>query len=308
MANSITVANSGAFAQLISKDYKKVFFDEFKRYPELYKQVANVTSMDSAYDREGQMTGFGALQRLAEGQPIPSDEMLQGNNKVITPDNFGLQFQVSKNLWDDDQTGHIKKAFKELSKAAAYTRELLFWDLFNSGFVTTARVGIDSAALFATHTLPNSYGSYSNVAGTGSSLNMTSLQAARLRFTKMVNDRAIPIPMQPKLLVIPPELEADAERLSLTKHNPENANMEYNWANGLQYLVVPYLTSTTMWALVGDKADHDLRFIVREPLGWRARTTLIRGLRSSARLCASKPTLFTGAEPTGMRGPEHGGR
>ncbi len=75
MASTISVANSGAFSQLISKDYKKVFFDEYKRYPEMYKAVANISTMNSAYDREGEMVGFGALQKIAEGQSIPTDRL-----------------------------------------------------------------------------------------------------------------------------------------------------------------------------------------------------------------------------------------
>lgn len=266
MASTISVANSGAFSQLISKDYKKVFFDEYKRFPEMYKAVANVVTMNSAYDREGEMIGFGAMQKIGEGQPIPTDNLTQGNSKIITPEEFALQFQVSANLWDDDQKGHVKKAFQELSKAAAYTRELKFWDLFNAGFVTTTRVGIDSAALFATHTLLGGYGTYSNVAASGGSLNMTSLLAARTRFTKMVNDRNIPIPMEAQLLIVHPDMEADAERLVKSKYNPENANEQYNPFEGLKYMVVPYLTSSTAWFLVGGKMDHDLRFIVRKPL------------------------------------------
>lgn len=265
-APSVSVANTGAFSQLISHDYKKVFFDEYKRYPELYKAVANISKMDSAYEREGELIGFGALQKIGEGQPIPSDNLLQGNAKTIYPEDFALQFQVSANMWDDDQKGHVKKAFQELSKAAAYTKELKFWDLLNSGFVTTVRVGSDGAALFSAHTYPGGYGSFANYAASAGSLSMTTLQAARLSFGKMTNSRAIPIPMEPQILVIPPELEATAEKLIKSKYNPENANQQYNPFNGMQYLVVPYLTSTTAWFLLGGKMDHDLRFIVRKAL------------------------------------------
>jgi len=266
MASTISVANSGAFSQLISKDYKKVFFDEYKRYPEMYKAVANISTMNSAYDREGEMVGFGALQKIAEGQSIPTDNLIQGNSKVITPEDFALQFQVSANLWNDDQKGHVKKAFQELSKAAAYTRELKFWDLLNSAFVTTTRSGIDGKALVADDHPLNGFGTFSNEAATGGSLTMTSLQAARLTFQKMVNARNVPIPMDPALLIVPPELESQAEKLVKSKYNPENANEQYNPFEGLKYMVVPYLTSTTAWYLLGKKEDHDLRYIIRQPL------------------------------------------
>lgn len=273
MPQSVSVANTGAFSQLISRDFKSVFFDEYKRHPEEYKAVANMTTMDGAYQREGEMVGFHALQEIGEGQPVPYDNFIQGNEKTIYPTNFALAFAVTENMWDDDQKGHIKKAFKELGKAAALTKELKFWDIFNSGFVTTKRTGIDGKALFATdHSLFGNGGSYANEAATGGSLNVTSLQAAMNRFEKMVNDRGIVIPMKPKLLIVPPELRFEAEKLLKSEYNPENANSQVNTVGnkGLESMVGHYLTSTTAWFLVGSKEDHDLRFITRKGLAMKS--------------------------------------
>lgn len=267
MASSVSVANTGAFSQLISRDFKKVFFDEYKRTAEEYKAVANIESMDGAYMREGQMVGLGAMQLTTEGQPVPYDDMLQGNEKTIYPSNFSLGFAVTQNMWDDDRTGHIKKAFAELGKAAALTRELIFWDLLNSGFVTTKRTALDGVELCGSHTLFGTGGSYVNE-GTSGSLNMTSLQAAMNRFEKMVNEKNIPAPMTPKLLVIPPELRFEAEKLLKSEYNPENANQQVNTVGnkGLQFFVCHYLSSTTAWFLLGDKSQHDLRYLNRKPL------------------------------------------
>jgi phage major head subunit gpT-like protein len=284
MATTVSVMNTGAFSQLISHDYKKVTFDEFKRYPEMYRAVANIKTMDSAYEREGQIVGLGALHKIYENQPIEVEAFLQGNSKLYEPEDFALMIQISRNMYDDDLTGHMKKAFQELGKSAAYTRELKFWDLLNSAFVTTSKIGIDSAALCSLHTLFGSGGTFANYAATPGGLNMTTLAAARLSFHKMVNDKGIPIPMEPSLLIVSPELEAEAEKIVKTKYNPENANMQYNVFNGLQYMVVPFKTSTTSWFLVGKKGDHDLQFRIRMPFqmessdDFHTRTALFRGV------------------------------
>lgn len=268
MAASVSVANTGAFSQLISQDFKKVFFDEYKRTTEEYKSVANISTMDGAYIREGQMVGLGAMQLTGEGQPTPYDDMIQGNEKTIYPSNFSLGFAVTQNMWDDDNTGNIKKAFAELGKSAALTRELIFWDVLNSAFVTTKRTGIDSAALCSSHTLFGTGAAYANYASSAGSLNVTSLQAAMNRFEKMVNEKGIPTPMTPKLLIIPPELRFEAEKLLKSEYNPENANQQVNTVGnkGLQFMVCHYLSSTTAWFLLGDKGVHDLRYINRQPL------------------------------------------
>lgn len=173
MPSTGSIANTGQFSQLISRDFKSVFFDEFTRTPEEYKSVFNVRTMDGAYEREGQMVGFGAMQEIGEGEPVPYESMTQGNEKTIYPRDFALAFAVTENLWDDDKKGHIKKAFQELGKSAAYTRDLICWDVLNSGFVTTKRTGIDGSALFASHTLFGPYGStLSNVAAVPGGLNV----------------------------------------------------------------------------------------------------------------------------------------
>lgn len=268
MPSTVSVANTSAFSQLISRDFKDVFFDAYKRAPEEYKAVAKMVTMDGAYQREGELVGFGAMQEVGQGQVVPYDQMMQGNEKTIYPSKFKLAFAVTEEMWDDDMTGHIKKAFAELGKSAALTKDLKFWDIFNSGFVTTKRTGIDGAALFANHTLFGTGGTYANYASSAGSLNMTSLQAAMNRFEKTQNDRGIVMPMKPKLLIVGPENRFQAETLLKSEYNPENANMQVNTVanKGLSYFVCHYLTSTTAWFLVGDKADHDLRFITRKPL------------------------------------------
>lgn len=267
MAVSVGVMNTGAFSQLVSRDFRHVFFDEYTRQPSEYEKVANVSSMDGAYIREGQMAGLSALQSLGEGEPVSYDSFIQGNEKTVRPTDFALGVAITRNMYDDDRTGYMKKAFAELGKAAAYTRELKFWDLLNAGFVTTTRTGIDSAALLASHTLLDG-STYANYASSSASLSMTTLQAMMNRFELTPNERSIPIKIKPKLLIVPPALRWKAEMLLKSEYNPENANNEKNYSEitDLQYMVCHYLTSTTAWFMVGQKSDHDLRFIWRKQL------------------------------------------
>lgn len=267
MAQSVSVANTGAFSQLISRDYKKIFFDEYSKQPEEYKVIANVTTMDGAYQKEGQIVGLGPMQSIGEGQPIPFDNFVQGNDKTIYPEDFGLAFAVTENMWDDDQTGLIKKGFSELGKSAGLTRELRFWDLLNSGFVTTNRVGIDGGALFSSHNLVGG-GTYSNYASSGTALSYTTLQNALNVFENMVNEKGYPRPSKAALLVCGPALRFEAENILKSEYNPDNANSQVNTVGnkGLQFFVPHFLTSSTAWFLLAPKGDHDLRFINRKQL------------------------------------------
>jgi hypothetical protein len=261
-----TPMNTGGFSQLLSRDFNKITPDSYLDTPVEYSDLANISSMPDSYIREGQTMGLTGLRATGEGEPIDLEGFKQGNEKTIYPSKFTLAVGICQELYDDDRTGLIKKAFEELGKAAAYTREYKFWDIFNSGFVTTVRTGIDSGALFSSHTLLNG-GTYSNLVA-AAALSMTSLQAGLTQFAKMVKENGVPCPAKARILWVPPELRFVAEKLVKNEYNPENANNEKNYGEvtSLQFKVVDYLTSTTAWFLSADKSQHDIRFINRKPL------------------------------------------
>ena len=272
MGASVSVMNTGAFSQLISRDFKQVFFDAYARMPSDYESIANISNMDGAYIREGQAVGLSALQAIGEGEPISYDAFLQGNEKTVTPTDFALGVAITRNMYDDDRTGIMKKAMSELGKAAAYTRELAFWDLLNAASVNTTRTGIDGTGLCMAHTPIDGGTAYSNFAATASSLSMTTLQSGLDNFAKLKNERGIACKMPAKVLVVPPELRWKAELLTGSSMNYENANNEPNTreVKGLRVVVCPFLSTTTQWHLLADKSDHDLRFIWRKQLQMQA--------------------------------------
>lgn len=260
---------TGGFSQLLSKDYEKVFFDEFMRFDKEYARVAKEDTFDGAYKKEGEMMGVKELQRVYEGQEFPYEAFLQGNEKELRPRKFGLGIQITQEMVDDDRTGHMDDLVTDLGKAADYSLETEYWDLLNSGFVTTNRTGIDSKALFADdHSTLDGETTIDNN-GTAATLSTTALQAMYNYFETLVDERGRPIKTNPKILIIPPQLRWKAEELMLSEYNPENANMQYNTVKGLEYMICHYLTSTTAWFVLGD--NHDLRFIWRKQLAYTQR-------------------------------------
>ena len=264
---------TGGFANLLTKDFEKIFFDEYMRQPEEYKTIAKMSNESTHYVREGDMTGLGAMQEMAEAQAIPFETFEQQNEKKVYFTNFGLGVQFSRNMYDDDLTGHMKKAIAELGKSAAYTRDLRFWDVINSGELAAAaggRDGLDGQPLFsAAHPLTGMAvgNTYSNIVD--AALSKTSLEGACDLFEGMVNDRGIPIVMKPKVLLVPYQLKWKAKELLESVLDPESANNTVNTlkGEGLKYQVVHYLTDSDACYLVG--GDHDLRFMWRKPAAFK---------------------------------------
>ena len=265
MAAGIGVA--GALSQAIIRDFTHVFFDHYERQDSEHDKVANFGDADGNYLREGQISTFGAMHDMPEGQAIDWEIYKQGLEKTVYFTPIGLGVQITQVLYDDDRQDIIKQIPVQLAKSAAYTKEVKFWDLFNSGFVATTRVGLDGVALFSAAHPRVDYGTNGVNLTTAAALSETALTAAINTFEALVNEKGVPIKVKPKLLVIPWQLKWMAKRLLLSELRSAVTDNDVNPLKGedLQYMVCHYLTSSTAWFLVGEY--HDLRFIWRKQIG-----------------------------------------
>jgi hypothetical protein len=202
----------------------------------------------------------------SEGETLSYDIIKQGNTKTVYFTNIALGVLITRNLYDDDRTGIFKRIPAELAKSAAYTKELKAWDLLNSGFVTTTRVGLDNLALFSNSHTRLDYGTAgSNTPASAGALSETTLQAALDSFDALTNERGMPIQVIPDTLVIPYQLRPTAERLLQSTLRPGYADNDVNTLKGkLRIVVSHFLTSSTAWFVMSK--DHDLRFIWRKPV------------------------------------------
>jgi hypothetical protein len=247
-----------------AQDMDKLRFNQFKLVPAQSPDIFNeetITNMH--YVRRGALVGLASLQSMNEGNAIPFDSLLDGPEKTVYPAKFGLQVQVTNEAMQDDRSGILKNQLgTSLGIAQKQTIEFATWDILNSGFATT-RVGVDGKALFASdHPLYGVPGAtFSNIA-TGS-LSRSTLQSAIKIFHTLVNDRNLPIMYEPAVLVIHPNLEWKAKELLMSPYDPETANRNINpiYGIGLRYYVSRYVTSTTAWYLISEKALHDMRIL-----------------------------------------------
>lgn len=267
---------TGNTSQTRDRTLEKIFFDEYSRYSPMFQEVFKVSSWKERTLKEGQFIGLGGMTETSESHPLDFEVLEQGNTKEISFPAYRLGIQLSRETIDDDIHGITKKITTEMGKSSAYQKDLLAWDVLNTAFVTTYRTGKDGYALCSdTHYLAST--DFSTTALDNKStaaLSYTSLEAAKNHYNRMKNEKNIPIYMRPDLLIIPPELEWEAQELLLSEYKPLISNAaagtatdntyNYNSAAGmnLKYMVVPFLTSTTAWFLL-DSKTADLRFIWR---------------------------------------------
>lgn len=274
----MSVMSAARLSQTWEKDLDREFFDEYNRWTPIMSDILKVSSNDKDhYIKEGLMTSFGAAPQVYDGQAFPFDAFYQGPEKTVYFNEYGFAAQATRVMMEDDRKDIMKKIAREQAKSMTHSIELQGADIFNSGF-TTGRVGLDSKALFATdHPAYGPGGAAQSNLLTGS-FSKLNLMAAIDMFAVLKNERGIPIYSAPPFeVVIHPYNRWMAELLGGTELDPDSASNAINVVKGkFTYKLVPYLTSTGMFAVL-DKKMHDLRWTWRRKVKYGGSTDFITG-------------------------------
>lgn len=253
----MSIETRSRFANIMVPGLFAVMTEEYKRYPEVWRDLVKVERSDKQYEECSYLSGLSLVPKKGEGDPVTYDARLQGPTKRWTHDTYALGMRITEETIEDDQYRVMQDGARELGVSARETRHIAVAEIFNTGFVTTYHTAGDALAIFATNHVRLDNATWSNVA-TASALSYSTLQNAILAFESQVDHRGKKIMQSPMTLLVPPALEYKALELLESIGNPENANNVINATTrarpSLKLVVWPYLTSSTAFFLIGDNA------------------------------------------------------
>jgi hypothetical protein len=255
-------ATRGAFAQLLAPGLYSVIYEDLAMQPEEYSQLFTVLPSTKAYEEDQLVAGLGSVPSKPEGESIKMDEPIQGGSIRYTHSSFGLGFQVTREMWDDDQYGIMKKVSQDFAGSIRQNIEAGSIGVLTNSFTT--QKSVDGVSLCNTaHPLLGG-GTYSNQSATNVAFSISGLQELILLFEKMVNERGLIKRMVPEELMIPVDLQFKAQEILHSSYKPYTGTNEVNTMQGrLVPQVNHYLTSTTAWWILARKAGHTLKFYWR---------------------------------------------
>lgn len=238
-----------------------VTMEEFERFPDQYSKIFKVENSDRAIEQFSQITGFGIMTELAEGEPITFDEPLQGFDKTYRHRKFGKGYKITQEAIDDDKLRVLKDLARMLGKAADETVEIEDALIFNRGF-NASYTGPDGKVLFATDHPRVGGGTQSNRPTTAVDLDIPSLEAALTAFRGWTDHRGKKIRIVPTRVVVAPANEFNIAEIlggtmrSDTANNTMNAFRLRDGMKSLRdYFVWDYLTDDDAWFVLGDTSD-----------------------------------------------------
>lgn len=265
-----TVETRARFNKMVVPGLFALMTEEYKRYPETWREVCRTERSDQAYEEAGYISGYGAVPVKPEGSPITYDARIQGPTKRWTHNTYAGGARISEEAIEDDRYGIMKSVARDQGVAARETRHIRVASIFNAGFGTTEHTTGQGYAIFYGSHVKLGGGTWSNLA-TAAALAYATLQSAILAFEAQTDHRGKKINQTPMVLLVPPALEFKALELLKSIGQPGTANNDPNTVRlarpRLRLIVWPYLTSTTAWFLIGDNARTETGLIHFERVG-----------------------------------------
>lgn len=272
------------FPQLMQPGLRKIYFDSLDKalkasdYPRVFHEI-NTTK---EYEQELEMAGITALQEKPENASTAYVEMRQGGSKRFKPLTYSLGIRTSKELWDDDQYGLIRKGPTLLTRSTNFTQEMIAWNVFNLGF-TSAVTTFDGNPLFynqhallggpaATAMAPGAAnvislaGTWPNRPQTDVDFSIAGLQLAVNHSARMIDNMGYPIRLRFEFLISPPEIRFLVREALASPGKPYVPDNTINsiLPEDFRNMEIPWLNSPSAWYLVASKEDQTLNVYHRE--------------------------------------------
>jgi|SRR5690625_3542985 len=258
------------WGRLLEPGLRKIFFETWKEYPTQFTKVFNVLNSKKHAEHDLSLTGFGPWEaRTSETSSVPYDDPMEGFEISYTHTEFLKGFKVSRMMVDDELYNQINKLPKNLARSGRAKVETDAASVYNEGFTNT---GYDGEPLFSTeHPIVRTGGKGSNlveVSGATSDediLNEDTVNEALLLARKTTDDAGLKIVVSPKKLIVPPNLEPQAQRIVNSAQRPGTNHNDINTIKSkLQIVVLDYLTDDKAFFLLDDDI-HEMNFF------WRVR-------------------------------------
>ena len=226
-----------------------------------------IKNSSRAYEESAYYAGFGLVTGKGEGEPINYDEMVQGPTKRWTHRTFGLGCRITEELIEDslypDLPTEMESFTSELGVAARETLNVLVFDIFNSGTVTTSHTAGDALAIFSgSHTLLRG-GTWSNLISPAADLSATTLQTAIDNFENQKDDSGKWARNKAQWILVNPSNAWKAKELLNSGYDPESANNSVNTLKerNLKLISTPYYTDTDAFTLISEPAHSNTGLI-----------------------------------------------
>lgn len=261
---------TGSFAKLLWPGLNAIYGKAYKEHPVEWKNLVNVYKSSKNFEEDLGVTSFGLAKVKPEGSAISYDSERQGFITRYTHTVYANGFIITREMMDDDQYDYVgQKRARELAFSMRQTKENVVANMYNRAF-NSSYTGGDGKELLATDHPNVAGGTWANELTTAADLSEAALEQACIDMSKWTNDRGLKIAVKPMSLVIPTDLQFEAERILMSPYRVGTSDNDINALYAMGKFpkgshVNHYLSDTDAWFLRTDAPDG-LKLFQRKPL------------------------------------------
>lgn len=239
-----------------------LIFDEYERHYDVIPDLYRVYESGRWGEQTTTVAGVKPAVEKSEGLAVDFDDPIEGFDKTYTHLTYAIAVSFSEELIEDDKLNLVEDTYRSLGLAMFQTRQIQGVSVLNDGFSDT---GPDGSSLFNTAHALIGGGTYNNRPSTDIALSIAGMREMEVDLLRQVNHRNIQIVVQPEKICVPPDLKHTAIELLKSQDRPDTANRSMNTFAPENYglTISPFLTSTSAWFALANKASHQLRWYER---------------------------------------------
>ncbi|BBF94912.1 prohead protease/major capsid protein fusion protein [Blastochloris tepida] len=232
------------FPAIFGDTANRVLRAAYQAAPAVLKRAARQTShRDFRAKTRIQVSEAPSLEKVHEAGEFKYGTFAEAKESYKV-DTFGKIFGISRQALVNDDLGAFTDVGGKFGLAAAEFEGQFLVSLLVQGSGLGPTMD-DAKRLFHTD--------HGNLASSGAALSETTLDAARLAMRRQKGLTGSPVNVAPRFLLVPPELETDAEKL-LAQLQPIKTEDVNPFGGKLELLVEARLTDAYRWYVVGDPA------------------------------------------------------
>jgi uncharacterized membrane protein len=254
----MAVINTGALAKSIYPGITEWFGRSYNEHGLQCRDIFGAPrSSERRYEESQMITGLGLASVLPEGSGVAYDSFSEGFNKTHQHVTYGLGFIITKEAIEDNQYMELALERTEvLARSMRETKEHVAANVLNRAF-NSSYTGADGLELCSAVHLLQGGGTYQNELTTAADLSEASLEQAIIDLGDLKDDKSLRIAIKGRKLIVPTELQFEAERILKSTLQNDTANNAINALKGRGvlpegYAVNNYLTDADAWFVITD--------------------------------------------------------
>jgi len=222
------IINSSSFAKALWPGVNAWYGKAYDEYPVEWDKLFDKFTSRKQYEEDVGISSFGLANVKPEGAPIQYDSEQQTFTTRYTHVVYALGFIITREIMEDDQYDVVgQRKAQGLAFSVRQTKEVVGANVYNRAF-NASYVGGDGVSLLSNAHPLFAGGTFSNILGTAADLSEAALEQACIDIANFTNDRGLRIAVRPEKLILPIQLEFEAERILKTERRVGTDNNDIN--------------------------------------------------------------------------------